>query len=202
MNFEVRRLGDSALRFSLPDGANGRAVLAALRAHPGVEDAVVTERHALVTFDPAAPPPALDETITKALTEPATRDHPAEHVVRVRYDGPDLEDVARRAALMPREVAARHSRGRYIVAAIGFLPGFAYLRGLDERLHFPRRANPRARVEPFSVALAGPYTGVYPFASPGGWHLIGTAVGFALFDAQAGARFVLGDHVTFLEAAP
>ena len=88
---------------------------------------------------------------------------------------------------------------RYVVAAIGFLPGFAYLRGLDARLVVPRRAAPRTRVEALSVAIAGPYAGVYPFESPGGWNLLGTAVGFSPFDARAGAVLALGDRVRFVE---
>jgi len=78
------------------------------------------------------------------------------------------------------------------------LPGFAYLRALDPRLVLPRRATPRPRVPALSVAIAGPYTGLYPFASPGGWHLLGTAVGFAPFDAHTGAAMSLGDRVRFV----
>ncbi|HEX3344918.1 MAG TPA: carboxyltransferase domain-containing protein, partial [Polyangiaceae bacterium] len=121
-----------------------------------------------------------------------------EHTVRVRYDGLDLDEVAAASGLSRHEVGAVHRVAAYEVAAIGFLPGFAYLRGLDPRLVLPRRATPRTRVPALSVAVAGPYTGVYPFASPGGWHLLGTAVGFAPFDATTGAALSLGDRVRFV----
>jgi UPF0271 protein len=81
---------------------------------------------------------------------------------------------------------------------IGFLPGFAYLRGLDPRIVVPRRPSPRARIAPLSTGVAGPYTGVYPFASPGGWNIVGVAVGFTPFDARSGAKLALGDRVLFV----
>ncbi len=71
------------------------------------------------------------------------------------------------------ELVARHSEPRYVVAFCGFAPGFAYLSGLDERLHVARRAEPRTRVPAGSVGIAGEFTGVYPRASPGGWRLLG-----------------------------
>jgi UPF0271 protein len=124
----------------------------------------------------------------------------------VRYDGADLAEVASASGLSQAEVVAIHSGAEYEVSSVGFLPGFAYLRPLDPRLLLPRRATPRPRVPALSVAIAGPYTGIYPFASPGGWHLLGTAVGFAPFDARDGAVLSLGDRVRFValgdEAAP
>jgi len=106
--------------------------------------------------------------------------------------------VASASGLSPAEVVAIHSGTAYEVTVVGFLPGFAYLRALDPRLVLPRRATPRPRVPALSVAIAGPYTGVYPFASPGGWHLLGTALGFTPFDARTGAAMSLGDRVRFV----
>ena len=94
--------------------------------------------------------------------------------IPVRYDGPDLDSVAECWGVVPEEVVARHLATEFRVAFCGFTPGFAYLTGLPERYHLPRRATPRPSVPPGSVAVAGPYTGVYPRESPGGWHLIGT----------------------------
>ncbi|MGH6654712.1 MAG: 5-oxoprolinase subunit B family protein [Actinocrinis sp.] len=94
--------------------------------------------------------------------------------IAVRYDAPDLAEVAAAWGVSAPEVASIHSGCEYRVAFCGFTPGFAYLTGLPERYHLPRRATPRASVPPGSVAVAGPYTGVYPRESPGGWHLIGT----------------------------
>jgi len=91
----------------------------------------------------------------------------------VDYDGPDLEDVARHAGLDVAGVIARHADRPYRCAFTGFLPGFAYLLGLDEQLHTPRLAKPRAEVPAGSVGIGGGQTGVYPLPSPGGWRLIG-----------------------------
>jgi KipI family sensor histidine kinase inhibitor len=72
------------------------------------------------------------------------------------------------------EVPAIHAAAEFCVAFCGFAPGFGYLTGLPARYDVPRRATPRTAVPAGSVALAGPYTGVYPRSSPGGWQLIGT----------------------------
>jgi UPF0271 protein len=200
MRIALEPFGDAALRARLPEGAPSRAIFESLKALPGVVDAVVTERHALVTFEPAAPPRGVGEAIDRALLAPESAAAPRTHAIGVRYDGPDLDDVTRATGLTRAEVVARHVQATYVVAAIGFMPGFAYLRGLDARLVLPRRPAPRPRVPAGSVAIAGPYTGVYPLASPGGWHLLGTAVAASLFDAHAGATLALGDRVTFVEA--
>ena len=119
----------------------------------------------------------------------------------MRYDGPDLDEVARLTALSPEEVAARHLNAEYVVGFLGFAPGFAYLLGGDERLHVARRAEPRERVPAGSVALAGPYSGIYPRESPGGWQLIGSTTAI-LFDATRDppALLVAGDRVRFVAA--
>ncbi|QFZ77555.1 carboxyltransferase domain-containing protein [Streptomyces fagopyri] len=94
--------------------------------------------------------------------------------ILVRYDGPDLADVAARWGVPEHEVATIHTAAEFRVAFCGFAPGFGYLTGLPSRYDVPRRATPRTSVPAGSVALAGPYTGVYPRSSPGGWQLIGT----------------------------
>ena len=192
--------GDGALRASLPDGVDARTLLRALRALPDVIDAVVTERHALVTFSPSRIPAGVAGAIEASLAAPASPETPRTIAIPVRYDGEDLDDVAAAAGVTREEVIALHSGAEYTVAAVGFMPGFAYLRGLHPRLTAARRASPRARVRALSVAVAGPYCGVYPFASPGGWNLLGTAVGFTPFDASTGARLALGDRVRFTRA--
>ena len=94
--------------------------------------------------------------------------------VEVRYDGPDLEEVARLTDLSPDEVVLAHTSTPWRVGFGGFAPGFAYLVGGDPRLAVPRRSEPRASVPAGSVALAGEFSGIYPHASPGGWQLLGT----------------------------
>jgi KipI family sensor histidine kinase inhibitor len=97
----------------------------------------------------------------------------AEVVLDVVYDGSDLADVAAAADMSVGRVVAAHAGATYRCDFCGFAPGFAYLSGLDSRLMLPRRGTPRTSVPAGSVAIAGPYTGVYPSASPGGWHLLG-----------------------------
>ncbi|MEI6342701.1 MAG: urea amidolyase family protein [Verrucomicrobiota bacterium] len=122
--------------------------------------------------------------------------------VPVRYDGPDLEEVARRTGLGVDEVVRRHMGGDYRVRCLGFSPGFAYLSGLDPALHVPRRDTPRERVRVGSVAIGGEHAGVYTVPSPGGWHVLGTTRR-RLFDpgaARLADRFVLatGDRLRFV----
>lgn len=93
--------------------------------------------------------------------------------IDVVYDGPDLDDVARLTGLSADQVVAAHTGRPWRVGFGGFVPGFAYLVGGDERLTVARRADPRTRVPAGSVALAGEFSGVYPRESPGGWQLIG-----------------------------
>lgn len=119
--------------------------------------------------------------------------------IPVRYDGEDLDEVARRTGLTTEEVIRIHRAPAYRVLVIGFVPGFAYLGQLDPRLVLPRRESPRKRVPPGSVAIAEAQTGIYPSATPGGWHIIGTTSA-KLFDPDAArpASLAVGDHVQFV----
>lgn len=105
----------------------------------------------------------------------------ADVVVPVRYDGPDLPEVAQHWQVDVAEVVARLSAIQFTVAFCGFAPGFGYLAGLPADWTVPRRATPRPAVPAGSVALAGKYAGIYPTASPGGWQLIGRT-DLVLFD--------------------
>ncbi|QIK66795.1 5-oxoprolinase subunit PxpB [Nocardioides sp. HDW12B] len=131
----------------------------------------------------------------------ATGDSDAGEVeVPVRYDGEDLDDVARLWEMSRDEVVATHTGTAFVVAFCGFAPGFAYCTGLPERLHVARRPSPRTRVPAGSVGLAGEFTGVYPTASPGGWQLIGVT-DLTLFDvtAEPPALLAPGTRVRFTE---
>ena len=143
----------------------------------------------------------LDGIIAESLRSNIDDDFvPKLHVVRAIYDGVDLDDVARRAGISRAEVVALHTGRDYDVELIGFLPGFAYLASLDPKLVTARRAAPRPRVAKGSLAIAGPYTGIYPLASPGGWHLIGRVIDVDLFDPERRppALFEPGDKVRFV----
>jgi len=194
---EWTALGDRAIRFARP-ARSARTILRAVRAWPGVVDVVVA-RHDVAAYFAAAPPeatpwPAWIAALGDAPDDPV----PAREVaIAVRYDGPDLADVAARLGRHPDEVCALHAAATYTVDTIGFAPGFAYLTGLPAALELPRRATPRPRVPAGSLAIAGAQTAVYPFDSPGGWHLLGTAVGVRMFGPD-GALLQLGDRVRFV----
>jgi inhibitor of KinA len=124
--------------------------------------------------------------------------------ISVQYggdDGPDLPAVAAYHGLTQTEVVERHTRGLYRVGMMGFMPGFAYLLGLDPDLTTPRLATPRTHVPAGSVGIAGNQTGIYPLASPGGWQLIGRT-SQVLFDPLHEPYFTLapGDEVRFIPA--
>ncbi|MFD3542002.1 allophanate hydrolase subunit 1 [Streptomyces sp. NPDC058662] len=120
--------------------------------------------------------------------------------VPVRYDGPDLAEVARLWGVAPGEVGGVVGATVFRVAFCGFAPGFGYLTGLAERFHLPRRATPRTAVPAGSLALAGEYAGVYPRSSPGGWQLIGSTDA-VLWDVrrEPAALFAPGVRVRFTE---
>ncbi len=113
--------------------------------------------------------------------------------VPVRYDGPDLGFVAETHRMTPAQVIELHASVEYLVAFLGFAPGFAYLLGLPAQLATPRLASPRPNVPAGSVGIAGGQTGIYPAASPGGWQLIGQT------DLELHAEWAMpGDRVRFV----
>lgn len=142
----------------------------------------------------------LTAALGRAVTSSQGRraDQARRHAIDVAYDGADLDDVAAASSLSRDEVIRAHAAREVTVEVVGFLPGFAYLGPIDPRLHLPRRASPRTRVPRGSVAIAGRYTGIYPGASPGGWHLLGRARVDA-FDPsrERPGLFAVGDVVRF-----
>lgn len=198
--------GPTALLVELGDDGEARPadLAAALRAHDPeriLVDVVPAASTVLVTFAPEAG--GAVHTLVRRAYDQATRtgERGRENeplTIPVRYDGPDLELVAERSGLSAAEVTTRHSAAAYEVEFLGFAPGFAYLRGLDPALILPRLETPRTRVPAGAVAIAGPYSAVYPRPSPGGWLLLGTT-DLRLFDAGAmpPARLQAGDRVRF-----
>ncbi len=183
-------VGEAALLATLNDAltleANARAHHLAARIGDrlpgvaGIEPAVAGHASVLLRFDPDA----IDEAAVRTLLLDALAeadsiepvDDPAVHEIRAAYggaDGPDLPEVATRTGLTEAEVVRRHVAVEHTVLAIGFVPGFPYLGTLPAELDLPRRATPRERVPAGSVAIAGRQTGLYPFETPGGWHVIG-----------------------------
>ncbi|MEV4803813.1 allophanate hydrolase subunit 1 [Nonomuraea sp. NPDC049421] len=118
--------------------------------------------------------------------------------IPVVYDGADLESVAELAGISVAEVIDRHTGRELVVGWLGFAPGFAYLTGLDPVLEMPRLDTPRTSVPAGSVAVAGPYSAVYPTASPGGWRLLGrTSVRVWDVSADPPSLFRPGTRVRF-----
>ena len=119
--------------------------------------------------------------------------------IPVRYGGEDLAAMSQAIGFTEEEIIAIHTGRSYSVYMMGFLPGFAYLGEVDERIAAPRHRIPRLRVEAGSVGIAGKQTGVYPLASPGGWQIIGRT-DLAMFDPNAATPTLLepGDAVRFV----
>lgn len=147
-------------------------------------------------------------TVTWEVQSTATPPPPVGQmvVIPVIYDGPDLARVAAHTGLPAGEVARRHAAREYVVALLGFAPGFPYLLGLDPALHTPRLDVPRTRVPAGSVAIGGEHTGIYPSELPGGWNLIGRTTVSLLGDLKATApenafRLAPGARVRFAPAA-
>ena len=120
--------------------------------------------------------------------------------IPVIYDGEDLAFVAEYTQLSVPQIIAIHTAPTYRVYMMGFLPGFAYLGGMDERIATPRKSTPRMKVPAGSVGIAGKQTGIYPLESPGGWQLIGHIL-LPLFTPEAESPTLLkaGDLVRFRE---
>lgn len=148
-------------------------------------------------------PSALDTLLKLARSSLSESAEPGKCIdVPVCYDktlAPDLEALAKRCGLSTQEVIERHAGSRYIAQLIGFLPGFAYLGGLDPTLATPRLATPRPKVPAGSLGIAGMQCAVYPTSSPGGWNLIGRSP-LRFFDPSRNppGTIELGDEVRFV----
>lgn len=219
-----------AVLVELDDLPQTLALLASLQAAPlaGIDELVPGARTLLIRHRPAVLPQALlAQRLAQRLGErsgdrpdgeapgsaPAPATGPASAggarpvadtvEIPVHYDGEDLAEVAALVGLTPEEVVRRHTGSLYTVAFTGFAPGFAYLSGGDASLQVPRRASPRTRIPAGAVALAGPFSGVYPQASPGGWQLIGrTATRMWDLSRPRPALLQPGQRVRFVDAGP
>ena len=138
--------------------------------------------------------------IMESLPEPAEEKN-RKVTIPVCYDpsvAPDIRRLAAERKIRMEEVIELHSRQTYCVYLLGFLPGFAYMGTVDDRIAAPRLAKPRTRVPAGSVGIAGNQTGIYPLESPGGWNLIGKTP-VRLFDSTLSdpVFFRPGDKVKF-----
>jgi inhibitor of KinA len=198
---------------SIDEKINARVHLLAQLLHekawPAIRETVPTYRSLLLLFDPLLLSRKQLQTNIAALiaenkqlfAEAVMPGSAREVRIPVCYGGdfgPDLSTVAHHNNISADTVIQIHAAGRYKVYMLGFLPGFPYLGGLDERIACPRLSTPRTVVPAGSVGIAGNQTGVYPVDSPGGWQLIGKTP-LALFDAQKENAFLLkpGDSIVF-----
>jgi KipI family sensor histidine kinase inhibitor len=215
MKPRLLELGDAALTLEFGDRIDpainarvmaARATLAA--ATPaGVSDIVPTYRSLTVHFDPLVTDcAALAEQLLSAAETTQKSALAGRHFeIPVRFggvDGPDLDEVAATVGRSAEEIIDTLCGIELRVYLIGFLPGFPYLGDLPDWLSLPRRATPRTAVPANSVAIAGPQAAVYPWQSPGGWHLLGRTT-MQMFDATNAERPALlapGDTVRFIHA--
>lgn len=196
--------GDRALLVELGGLEDVLALYPALeRSRPaGVIDLVPVARTIGVVVDPAILSLAAAAAwLERTPADARPRDDAPAVELTVRYDGPDLAEVAALLGLAERDVVELHTGSVWRVAFGGFAPGFGYLVTDHDRLHVPRRSTPRTAVPAGAVALAGEFSGVYPRPSPGGWQLIGTTDA-ALWDPAAEPPALLrpGAVVRFREA--
>lgn len=189
--------------------AAGLAELQAAGGMPGVIEWVPTFRSVTVHFDPDCCLPQHLATRLQALAAEGRQATGSgrEWTIPVCFDGelaPDLDAVATARGLSREAVIAQLTATEFTVRMLGFLPGFPYLGGLPASLEMPRLATPRPRVPAGSVAIAGRMGAIYPWDSPGGWHLVGRSP-VTLFDAARADRpalFAPGDRVRWQCVGP
>ncbi|WP_179188772.1 5-oxoprolinase subunit PxpB [Kiloniella majae] len=190
MDIRVLTLGDSAFTIEFPKlkGAIGARSVRALRRSieqeveegrlPGVFDIISASRSLTVCLNPGlADYNQVTERVSALAQMPLDAEGTSKElwILPACYEGefaPDLDDVAQRSGLSVAEIIDIHSSTAYDIFLIGFLPGFAFMGEIDARLQFPRRTSPRVRVPAGSVGIANEQTAVYPWESPGGWHLL------------------------------
>jgi KipI family sensor histidine kinase inhibitor len=205
--------GDSSLTIELgarvDPQVNARAIAIARRVTAaglaGIRDVVTAYHTVAVYFDPLAIDGGELRQSLEALAAAQGLENAGQgrtHMIPVCYGGefgPDLAEVAAFARATPDEVVALYCATSYRVYMLGFVPGFAYLGSVPDRLGLPRRSTPRLKVPAGSVALAGSQTGIYPRETPGGWNLIGRTP-VKPFDARREDPFLLrpGDEVRFV----
>jgi KipI family sensor histidine kinase inhibitor len=167
---EVIRVGRRAALVEVGSAVDALSLALWARGRIAATDVVPAAR--TVLLDGVEDPDRVGELLEDWRPGPVPGTGPVVEVP-VAYDGPDLAEVARAWDVPVDQVATRHAAVEHVSAFCGFAPGFAYLANDAGLPGVPRKRTPRSRVEPGSVALAGPFTGIYPTASPGGWQVVG-----------------------------
>ena len=170
---------------------------------PGVLETLPTYRTLLVRLDPLAADAETLAARISVLAASARGDARPGRLWRIPVGyggalGEDLEDVARARDLTTDEVVRLHSGAVYHVYMLGFVPGFVYLGGLDERLHISRRVNPRLKVPAGTISIGGQQAAVQSIEAPSGWHILGRTP-VRVFDMRRADPFLIrpGERVTF-----
>jgi inhibitor of KinA len=183
-----------------------RKLLRLLEAEPvdGIRNLHPAYCSLLVDFDALKLSHATLEAILRSYIErleTLTLPNPQECEIPTCYGGefgPDLNEVATLHEMTPAQAVELHASVTYVVYFLGFVPGFAYLGELPEALATPRLTSPRLSVPPGSVGIASNQTGIYPFATPGGWRLIGrTPIAMFRPDRKNMSFLSIGDRVRF-----
>ena len=143
-----------------------------------IKECMPTYRSLAIYFDPIKT--SCEDVIKEARSAKIGKGNEESRVTEIEIPvcyggeyGPDIANVAQNAGITEEDVVRRHSARACHCYMIGFMPGFAYLGGMDESIATPRLANPRTAIPGGSVGIAGKQTGIYPLESPGGWQLIG-----------------------------
>lgn len=211
--FRILPCGDAAVTVEfgneISPGVNAQAAAmyrALLRqGTKGITEMIPTFRSLTICYDPCVLSYALLlKSIKKAAFGLRGSSGAKKRIVKIPvcYGGEygvDLEEIAKMKSMTPEAVVSLHASRDYLIYMMGFLPGFAYLGGLDERLFCPRLESPRTAIPAGSVGIGGEQTGIYPLASPGGWRLIGMTPVIP-YDSNRKVPFLYqaGDYIRFV----
>lgn len=217
MNYSFLPCGDSALTvcFSteISEEANSHVTALSKVLESGkisaVKDIIPAFSSLTVIYDPCEISYSKLTRKLKGITKRMSASSGASSLlykIPVCYDGefaPDMENIMRHTGLDREEIIKIHTGTDYLIYMLGFLPGFAYLGGLDKRIETPRLESPRVEIPSGSVGIGGAQTGIYPVASPGGWQLIGKTP-VKVYDAKREKPILYnaGDYIRFVRISP
>ena len=217
----IKPLGDSALIIQVGDAIDAatheevQRILHAIDQGgiPALTEAVPAYTTVTIYYDPLAAMAAgaspagvarwMEDRVIERLRKGGPGKPPKARTIEIPvcYDdefGPDLREVAAARRMAPEEVVRRHMEPLYTVYFLGFAPGFPYMGGLPAELDMPRRSEPRSRIDPGAVGIAGRQCCIYPLSTPAGWNIIGrTPLPLYLPDSDPPALLRAGDRVKF-----